>query len=99
MLPAFQKWPAAHDHDRSDTGEAFGSELRGTYWHYRRSVMPYHIDYLFVPMTWLKDLVSFELGDYDAWCASGLSDHAPLSAEFRDAVSYATLAGLTRRQG
>jgi hypothetical protein len=73
------------------TGEAFGSELRGTYWQYRRSTMPYHIDYLFVPMMWLKDLVSFELGDYDAWCASGLSDHAPLSAEFRDAETYRTL--------
>ncbi len=65
-----------------DTGNAFGSELRGTYWHYRRRGMPYHIDYLFVPMTWLKNLLSFELGDYDAWCGSGLSDHAPLSAEF-----------------
>jgi hypothetical protein len=83
------------------TGEAFGSELRGTYWHYRRSVMPYHIDYLFVPTAWLKDLVSFQLGDYDAWCATGLSDHAPLSAEFRDAASLscATVLGLTSRQG
>jgi hypothetical protein len=67
------------------SGEAFGSELRGTYWHYRRANMPYHIDYLFVPITWLRDLVSFDLGDYDVWCARGLSDHAPLSAEFRDA--------------
>jgi exodeoxyribonuclease III len=65
-----------------DTGNAFGSEMRGTYWHYRRRDMPYHVDYLFVPITWLKNLLSFELGDYDAWCASGLSDHAPLSAEF-----------------
>jgi hypothetical protein len=68
-----------------DTGNAFGSEPRGTYWHHRRRELPYHIDYLFVPMTWLKDLVAFELGDYDAWCANGLSDHAPLSAEFSDA--------------
>jgi hypothetical protein len=65
-----------------NTGNAFGSEMRGTYWHYRRRDMPYHVDYLFVPITWLKNLLSFELGDYDAWCASGLSDHAPLSAEF-----------------
>jgi endonuclease/exonuclease/phosphatase family protein len=65
-----------------ETGCAFGSELHGTYWHYRRSDMPYHIDYLFVPATWLKGLRSFELGDYDTWCGSGLSDHAPLVAEF-----------------
>jgi len=73
------------------TGDASGGELRGTYWHYRRREMPYHIDYLFVPMTWLKDLAAFELGDYDAWCASRLSDHAPLSAEFRDAVNPGAL--------
>jgi hypothetical protein len=62
--------------------------------------MPYHIDYLFVPTAWLKDLVSFDLGDYDAWCASGLSDHAPLSAEFRDAanLSRETLVDPTPRQ-
>jgi hypothetical protein len=49
---------------------------------YRRWEMPYHIDYLFVPMVWLQNLLSFELGDYDSWCGSGLSDQAPLSAEF-----------------
>jgi exodeoxyribonuclease-3 len=64
------------------TGNDFGSEQHATYWHYRRRDMPYHIDYLFVPMTWLKNLLSFELGDYHAWCGSGLRDHAPLSAEF-----------------
>jgi hypothetical protein len=71
------------------TGEAFGGELRGTYWHYRRRDMPYHIDYLFVPMTWLKDLVAFELGDYDAWCRAAAWD--PL----RTCVAYPrTIAAL-----
>jgi hypothetical protein len=75
---------------RLPSRDAFGAEQRGTYWHYRRREMPYHIYYLFVPITWLKDLVAFELGDYDAWCASGLSDHAPLSAEFSDAWNQRT---------
>ena len=63
------------------TGEPFGAETCGTYWHYRTK--PYHIDYMFVPTSWLGDLVSFEVGTFDAWCRTGLSDHAPLVAEFR----------------
>lgn len=63
------------------TGEPFGTETCGTYWHYRKT--PYHIDYVFVPTSWLEDLVSFEVGTFDAWCRTGLSDHAPLVAEFR----------------
>jgi hypothetical protein len=31
---------------------------------------------------WLKNMVSFDIGSFDDWCAPGLSDHAPLSAEF-----------------
>jgi exodeoxyribonuclease III len=64
------------------TGELFGAETFGTYWHYRRT--PYHIDYIFVPTSWLKNLVSFEVGTFEAWCRSGLSDHAPLIAEFNE---------------
>ena len=63
------------------TKDAFGAESRGTYWHYRRT--PYHIDYIFVPTRWLEHLVSFEVGSFDRWCNKGLSDHAPLIAEFR----------------
>lgn len=63
------------------TKEAFGAESLETYWHYRRT--PYHIDYIFVPTRWVEDLVSFEIGGFDQWCNTGLSDHAPLIAEFR----------------
>jgi exonuclease III len=44
--------------------------------------MPYHIDYVFVPTTWFANMVSFEIGNFEEWCATGLSDHAPLIAEF-----------------
>jgi exodeoxyribonuclease III len=64
------------------TGESFGAETYGTYWHHRRN--PYHIDYIFVPRAWLNRLVSFEVGTFEGWCQSGLSDHAPLIAEFRE---------------
>jgi hypothetical protein len=62
--------------------KAFGAETCGTYWHHRKH--PYHIDYIFVPKSWLKKLVSFEIGTFGAWCSTVLSDHAPLIAEFRE---------------
>jgi hypothetical protein len=61
------------------TGEPFGAETCGTYWQRKR---PYHIDYIFVPNSWLMNLVSFDVGTFEAWCLTGLSDHAPLIAEF-----------------
>ena len=27
---------------------------------------------------------SFEIGNFEEWCATGLSDHAPLIAEFKE---------------
>jgi hypothetical protein len=62
---------------------AFGAELDFTYWQYRHEHHPYHIDYIFVPRTWLKGMVSFDIGKFEDWCRTGLSDHAPLIAEFR----------------
>ncbi len=64
------------------TGLSFGAEAQGTYWHHWDRMKPYHIDYIFVPTAWLKTMVSFDIGSFDDWCAPGLSDHAPLSAEF-----------------
>jgi hypothetical protein len=65
-------------HSRS--GLAFGAEAQATYWHYRNRTKPYHIDYIFVPTIWLKNMVSFELGTFEEWYQ--FSDHAPLIAEF-----------------
>ena len=41
----------------------------------------YHIDYVFAPSNWL-DGADIELGGYDKWIGSGLSDHAPLLCTF-----------------
>jgi exodeoxyribonuclease III len=61
-------------------GLEFGAEVRATYWQYRNRTKAYHIDYVFVPTTWLENLVSFEIGNFEDW--KGFSDHAPLIAEF-----------------
>lgn len=65
------------------TGLAFGAEVQATYWYWHNRTKPYHIDYIFVPTTWMKCVTSFEIGTFDDWCQTGLSDHAPLIAAFR----------------
>jgi hypothetical protein len=49
-------------------GLEFGAEQRETYWQYRNREMPYHIDYIFVPMTWFESMVSFDIGNFEEWC-------------------------------
>lgn len=61
-------------------GEAHGKENTPTiYWRDRTRDGPtYHIDYVFLPRSWLNAINEFSVGNYDDWCASGLSDHVPL---------------------
>jgi hypothetical protein len=64
-------------------GEAHGRELTPThYWRDRRKDGPtYHIDYIFLPKTWLGEICRVEIGRFEEWCGSGLSDHMPLVVE------------------
>ena len=65
------------------TGEAFGSESAPTiYWRDRTRDGPtYHIDYVFAPRPWLRTARNVEVGCFEDWCGSGLSDHVPLTVE------------------
>ncbi len=60
--------------------EAQGAETVPThYWRDRKKDGPtYHIDYAFVPTTWMWMLKQFELGTFEDWCGNGFSDHVPL---------------------
>jgi exodeoxyribonuclease-3 len=60
--------------------EAQGSETVPThYWRDRKKDGPkYHIDYIFVPRPWFKRMTEFNVGTFEDWCGSGLSDHVPL---------------------
>jgi exodeoxyribonuclease III len=64
-------------------GEAPGRELTPThYWRDRRKEGPtYHIDYIFVPRAWLGSSCRIEIGAFEDWCGSGLSDHMPVTVE------------------
>ncbi|WP_416897272.1 MAG: hypothetical protein ACMVY4_17540 [Minwuia sp.] len=64
--------------------ERFGLETLPThYWRDRRIDGPtYHIDYLFFSAGWRRRFRRFGVGDFDGFCGPGLSDHAPLVADF-----------------
>ncbi len=61
-------------------GEAHGEETAPTlYWRDRTKDGPtYHIDYLFIPKTWVGAVRDLTVGSYEDWCGAGLSDHVPI---------------------
>jgi exodeoxyribonuclease-3 len=61
-------------------GEPQGKETTPThYWRDRTKDGPtYHIDYVFLPRAWMPLLREMQVGTFEGWCGSGLSDHVPL---------------------
>ncbi len=61
--------------------EQHGQETIPThYWRDRKRDGPtYHIDYSFVPRSWIRGLTGFEVGNFDDWIGNGLSDHVPIA--------------------
>ena len=61
-------------------GESFGAESAPTiYWRDRTKDGPtYHIDYIFVPHAWLGKVRDMQVGAFEDWCGSKLSDHVPM---------------------
>jgi exodeoxyribonuclease-3 len=69
-------------------GEAQGAETRPTlYWRDRTEEGPtYHIDYAFLPRSWLPWVREVAVGAYPDWCGAKLSDHVPLVLDIDDAA-------------
>ena len=63
------------------SGEDPGEETRASYYHLRKESAPFHIDYCFVPESWLDRLAAVEIGTFEAWSQS---DHRPLSVDLKD---------------
>jgi hypothetical protein len=59
--------------------EAQGQETRPTFFLYRHRQRPYHIDYCFLPTTWLGRMRDVRVGDHGAWASK--SDHMPLTVD------------------
>lgn len=56
--------------------EAQGEESQATFYFQWKKNRPYHIDYVFVPETWLPHLSRVEVGSYEGWKIH--SDHRPV---------------------
>jgi hypothetical protein len=63
---------AYHEYLRED----FGTESRPTYYHRGRRSEPFHLDYCFVPATWVPHITRVEVGTHEDW--GEFSDHMPL---------------------
>ena len=57
-------------------GEEQGQESRPTLYFQWNKLKPFHIDYCFLPGSWVKQIARIEVGGYNEW--KGLSDHRPL---------------------
>ncbi|MEM7041669.1 MAG: hypothetical protein AAF543_02545 [Pseudomonadota bacterium] len=81
------------------SGEAHGEETAPTiYWRDRRRDGPtYHIDYIFLPTSWLAAVDDFSVGGFDGWCGSGLSDHVPLMIDVTPKEAFASAEDQRKR--
>jgi endonuclease/exonuclease/phosphatase family metal-dependent hydrolase len=64
------------------TGASFAKERHPTLWFLKRPHQGYHIDYCFLPRSWLSHPVSVRVGRAGQWLAH--SDHAPLVISVSD---------------
>ena len=64
--------------------EPQGAESRPTYYFWHRRERSFHIDYIFLPRTWMNRVRDFEVGSYSQWRPA--SDHVPIVVEIADAA-------------
>lgn len=62
-------------------GEPHGAETEPTFYLHWNEAKPYHIDYCFLPESWLTGLRRVEVGSFTAWREH--SDHRPLLVDVR----------------
>ena len=72
---------SAYHHQR---GQPFGLADEPTYYHYGHRERPFHIDFCFLSKGLLERLQSVEVGSYETWIESGLSDHVPVVVTLAD---------------
>lgn len=72
-------------------GLDFGEEEATTlYWRSRKPDKDlYHVDYFFAHQRWVSRCLGFEVGSYQDWVMTKMSDHVPLIADFRVLASKA----------
>jgi exonuclease III len=66
-----------HERNKKEHGE----EVQPTYYQHYHSDKPSHIDYCFLPIHLANKVTYFEIGDFDTWIKTKLSDHSPIFME------------------
>ena len=64
--------------------ELQGRESRPTHYWQWHEAKPFHIDYCFIPQSWVPAMGSVAVGNYQDWARQ--SDHRPLAVDLLDAV-------------
>jgi exonuclease III len=62
--------------------EAHGNETQPTYYFWHRKDRSFHIDYIFVPNTWIARITEVRVGAYGEWRRA--SDHVPILIDIAD---------------
>jgi exonuclease III len=62
--------------------ERHGAETRPTYYFWHRQERSFHLDYIFVPRSWMANMTGFEIGAYQQWRPA--SDHMPLVVDLAE---------------
>jgi endonuclease/exonuclease/phosphatase family metal-dependent hydrolase len=62
--------------------EQQGAETKYTHHHRWKENKGFHIDYVFVPVAWLKQISGVEIGTYAQWGRA--SDHCPVTVDLRE---------------
>jgi endonuclease/exonuclease/phosphatase family metal-dependent hydrolase len=61
--------------------EDFGEETKPTHYHKHRQDKGFHLDYCFLPESWLTYIEQVSVETYDDW--KGISDHVPLIVDLK----------------
>lgn len=59
-----------------------GKEVRPTFFLQKKKEKPYHIDYIFASDEFRKNIISFQIENYDDWI--NVSDHMPIVVEINE---------------
>jgi endonuclease/exonuclease/phosphatase family metal-dependent hydrolase len=69
---------AYHEH----FSETHGSESMPTYYFWHRKERSFHIDYIFVPKSWIERIADFRVGSFNEWRRA--SDHVPIVVDIAE---------------
>lgn len=80
----------------SARNELHGHESQPTFYFHWKKERPYHIDYCFLPESWVRSITRLEIGSFEEWRT--YSDHRPLLVEVGGALQLGRAAEIDIRQ-